>query len=554
MAAAVALLLVLAACGAAPASVAPASTAATAQPPTAPPATSEAPAVTPSPEPSESAAAYPDNIGEGVTVAILDRGIDWRHPDFVNPDGTTRIRAIYDMTGQQQCNAGNPEPVEISADEINAALASGGNLPHRDAVGHGTATAGMAAGNGSALEGAPFRGVAPGADLVIVKVTSEGVPEGPEHAAEAAFNACMDQALDWLDAKITELGQPAVALWNAGTQWGPMDGTSAVSRKIASVFGPDRPGRVWVASSGDEGSIPNHAGGTYGPGEPLEVRFDKKDPLSYVTAWYSGEAPAKVSFEFADGTVVTSTGPGTNTQANGVTIIQYAPGTAFYPWESPNGDVAVWISIEGHIGEGTIRIETAGNASGTIDVYGDMLGSEHLTSSIDFLDHLVPGRVNDVTSTPGVIGVAVHVVRHTYVDVLGTSRDLSHEGRTGELWLKSSGGPTRDGRQVIDISAPGQNAYAPLAEGSLWASRPGTHPREGEGKYIRFGGTSAAGPIVVGTVALMLEVNPTLTADDVREILHATAIADEFTGTVPNPDWGYGKLDIVAAVEAAASQ
>ena len=55
----------------------------------------------------------------------------------------------------------------------------------------------------------------------------------------------------------------------------------------------------------------------------------------------------------------------------------------------------------------------------------------------------------------------------------------------------------------------------------------------------------------VGTIALMLEANPALTTDEVREILHATATADSFTGAVPNPDWGYGKLDIAAAVAAA---
>ena len=50
----------------------------------------------------------------------------------------------------------------------------------------------------------------------------------------------------------------------------------------------------------------------------------------------------------------------------------------------------------------------------------------------------------------------------------------------------------------------------------------------------------------------MLEVNPTLTAAEGKEILRATAVADEFTAEVPNDDWGYGKLDILAAVDAAA--
>lgn len=536
------------AAGPTPPQTAPETTSTASASPTEGPETSADASPSSSPEPST---AYPDNIGEGVTVAILDRGIDWRHPDFLNADRTTRIKWILDMSGQSWCTDGNPPPREISEAEINAALASGGDIDHRDAVGHGTATAGMAAGNGSALDGAPYRGVAPGADLIILKTTSEGAPALGSMPAEPAFNACMDNALDWLDVKIDELGQPAVALWNAGTQWGPMDGTSVVSRKIASVFGPDRPGRVWVASSGDEGSLPNHAGGDYGPGAPLEVPFEKVDDgSSYPTAWYSGAAPAHITIEFADGTVIGPVGPGAFVQnESGVSITQYTPGTEFYPWQSTSGDRAIWMQIDGNAGAGVIRIESQGG-SGRIDLYGDLLGSEPLTSSIEFLDHLVPGRITDVTATNGVIGVAVHVARHEYIDMNGQSQDFSAEGLTGDLWLKSSGGPTRDGRMAIDVSAEGQNAYAALGQDSMWSVGQGNLPRDGEGWYIRFGGTSAAGPIVVGTVALMLEVDPTLTADQVREIFHATAIADEFTGEVPNQDWGYGKLDIMAAVEA----
>ena len=36
--------------------------------------------------------------GNGVIVAILDRGIDYTHPDFTNDDGTTRILYIFDLT------------------------------------------------------------------------------------------------------------------------------------------------------------------------------------------------------------------------------------------------------------------------------------------------------------------------------------------------------------------------------------------------------------------------------------------------------------------------
>ncbi|MEO0340866.1 MAG: hypothetical protein AAF242_16855, partial [Bacteroidota bacterium] len=32
--------------------------------------------------------------GKGTIIGVLDRGIDYRHPDFINADGTTRILAI----------------------------------------------------------------------------------------------------------------------------------------------------------------------------------------------------------------------------------------------------------------------------------------------------------------------------------------------------------------------------------------------------------------------------------------------------------------------------
>ena len=42
---------------------------------------------------------YPDQVtGKGTLIAIIDSGIDFRHPDFRNPDGTTRIAYLWDQT------------------------------------------------------------------------------------------------------------------------------------------------------------------------------------------------------------------------------------------------------------------------------------------------------------------------------------------------------------------------------------------------------------------------------------------------------------------------
>src|SRR6516164_8740568 len=53
--------------------------------------------------------------GAGVIVAILDRGIDYTHPDFRNADGTTRIRMMWDMSNANPrlglCDPRQPAPI-----------------------------------------------------------------------------------------------------------------------------------------------------------------------------------------------------------------------------------------------------------------------------------------------------------------------------------------------------------------------------------------------------------------------------------------------------------
>jgi subtilisin family serine protease len=491
--------------------------------------------------------------GRGVTIAILDRGIDWQHPDFINEDGTTRIKWMLDMSGFNLCNVSNPPPVEYTEAQINSALAGGPALPFRDAVGHGTATAGTAASNGRALPDLRYRGIAPEADLIIVKLTSEGAPAHDGEAAEASFQGCIDDALDWLDGKIDLLAQPAVAIINSGTQWGPMDGTSAVSRKIDEIFGENTPGRVMVIPSGDEGSLANHSGGDYDSMSDTVIGISKASTnFAVMSGWYTGSQPAEVTVTFDDGTIVGPVGPGSSTSLSGITIINYAPGTEFYPWSSTSGDGALWMGIDGHATTGTFVIRGQSVGTGHVDLYGDVTGP-NLTPIISMTDHLVPGRLNDYAATHSAIVAGDHVIRTQWVDIDGVPREILGEGEVGELWLKSSDGPTRDGRtHGVDLSAPGQNLFASVGASSYWSTFRGNLPLGSNGLYTRFGGTSGSAPIVVGAVALMLEVDPTLTAGDVRQILRETAVGDAHTGALPNAAWGFGKLDVFEAVRSVA--
>jgi hypothetical protein len=204
------------------------------------------------------------------------------------------------------------------------------------------------------------------------------------------------------------------------------------------------------------------------------------------------------------------------------------------------------MSLTGHAGGGSIRIRGLNPGRGRFDFYADM-------RIVTFQDHLVPGRLTDYASTHSAVVAGAHVNLTSYVDIDGNIQDVGYEGATGELWTYSSCGPTRDGRSHgIDVTAAGHNAFAAYAPDSHWATFRHNLIHDGAGWYGRAGATSGSAPIVVGAVALLLDVNPSLTANQVRQILRDSATTDSYTGTTPNLCWGYGKLNIEKALELAS--
>lgn len=110
--------------------------------------------------------------GKGVLIGFLDSGIDYLSPLFRNLDGSTRILSIWDQTIQ----IGTPPDnfyygSEYTQPQINDALASEQPLnivPSQDGEGHGTFVASLACGGGTPQEN--FLGAAPEATLAVVKL------------------------------------------------------------------------------------------------------------------------------------------------------------------------------------------------------------------------------------------------------------------------------------------------------------------------------------------------------------------------------------------------
>lgn len=496
----------------------------------------------------------PEATGDGVVVVIVDSGVDWRHPDLRRVDGSTRLAAVVDLTGQTAgCTADRPGPTVYLADEIDRRLAEDDRSTHVDVVGRGTALAGLAAGNGAA-SGGLLAGAAPDAAIIVVKQVSEGVPPSALGEGGPPVVGCLDDALDQIDELLLRLDAPAVLLAPTGAQWGPLDGTSAASRRLERSFGPDTPGRVLVTGAGDEGGRANHAQVELTADDPVAtIPFDRpRAERSNPTLWYAGEAEVFVSVRFdgddgvggSDGVVVGPVGPGGAVDGEGVRIVHYGPGTQFHPWTSTADDRAVWFLFDRPAGSGEILVELVDEAhdgATVVDVFGDLLGPDPGASSIEFTDHLAPARVTDVASTRGAVVVTAHVARIGWIDRRGRSIQPSPSIGRGEVWPGASSGPTRDGRQVVAVSAPGQHAIGPLADGSVLAGREELHPSvpggDPDARYVVVTGTGPAAAIVTGVVAAMLEVSPGLTATEIRTLLGATA--DD------------GRVDAIAAVDAA---
>ena len=177
--------------------------------------------------------------GEGVLIGIIDSGIDYRSQDFRNPDGTTRILWLWDQSRSEEA---------YSEAEINA---MSGRVESSDISGHGTAVAGIAAGNGRNSEGR-YRGVAYQSRLVVVKLGT-AAPDGFPRTTQLmrAVHFCIQKAL--------EAALPIAVNISFGNTYGSHQGDTLLELYLNHAAGIWK--NVICVGSGNEGAAGGHAGG-----------------------------------------------------------------------------------------------------------------------------------------------------------------------------------------------------------------------------------------------------------------------------------------------------
>lgn len=484
--------------------------------------------------------------GAGVVVGVLDSGIDYEHPDFRTAANASRLKGLFDYgTGANgtECRLG-----QLQADSLSC--------PEKDGTGgfgHGTHVTGIAAGGGRRNAG--YIGMAPAADIVFVKGIRH--PESLGGFADADVVA----GSQFIFQKARALDQPCVLNLSLGGQFGAHDGTSLYEQTLSRLT---RPGNIIVAAAGNSGGGSIHAsyavqGTDYLSSLESLWGVFPGTTTTFVDLWYPAGTSVSVGIAAYDSPnfddpifLSAAAAPGQLLQGqvtDGGQIFANVTIDARTTADPNNGARRVLIVLEdagaGHaLNERFYSIWTAG--SGTLDMWV-ATGGEFAPASFPLPSYFRPGDDLETIGTPAtarrLLAIGSHVTKTQWVDFNGVTRIRS--GATlDQISGFSSRGPSRDGRVLPDLTAPGEAILS-----SLSADYPAAASivLQGGG-LLEQHGTSQAAPHVTGVIALMLERNRFLTPENARAILQQTATPAG--GAVPNNIFGAGKLNALAALLA----
>lgn len=517
--------------------------------------------------------------GQGAIIGIVDSGIDFRHGDFIDDvTGQSRILYLWDHGPPLGASGAPPGPVggltfTYGIECRQAQLGKNGTCPSRDRDGHGTHVAGIAAGDGSGFNRGQARyeyvGVAPEADMIVVRTTlsEKSVVDG----------------VAYIFARAQQLGKPAVVNLSLGTQSGPHDGRHRLSVLMDQLAGP---GRIIVAAAGNEGSNFGLGGSLHG--ETSVVRGDSgvidfvvpnytrggqvDDDLMLLQAFYPSQDTFTVTLQRPDGSRIDlgfnaaaqSLGPAGgvlayNGTAAGDSILDDFESSSGFSTSTTNyftAFIGEWLDGGAPPANGTWRLifrKTAGSGTGLVDAYipFSVIATEAFFSTGGTNRRLILSPADGKR----VIAVAGYHGFTSWRGYDGEDWSLAPLGLwpANDLLFFSSPGPTRDGRLKPEIAAPGVALSAMSRDAFFGGDERFVSP---DSAHVLDAGTSMATPHVTGAVALMLSVYKHLTPEQAIDALQRDARRDTFTSrtftgdpnTVPNASWGFGKLDVAAAV------
>ncbi|MHA2004048.1 MAG: S8 family serine peptidase, partial [Candidatus Thorarchaeota archaeon] len=430
---------------------------------------------------------------------------------------------------------------------------------HLDTNGHGTAVAGILL--GGQLGFREYVGVAPDAELMMIKVLSEDYANNDWLLVEEGLTYAFTHGADVI---LTEIGS-----WT----YEYLDGSSAAATLIDTIVASGIP---VISPSGNLGGSMKHARFVTVPNTRYLVDFDIPVMANEINEVYiTALSRNSTDFSTMNFSLVMNLqswgGP-----ANATVYLH--PGIGYQMWSTDGplsvGSLNLWVDsfrststrntqmLGVRIWAENSAIPPPNNIIPLPTISAPPFNMFNVTSPADTTFHTFISDsssswsggaiwVTDVTDDyhitwPSTADSALSVASYR-------TRSLVSPGTIGDIASFSSRGPRIDETAKQGISAPG--GYDVISDLSIssgwstWYNGFGALPFDQRfGSYRLFSGTSASGPHVAGAAALMLQVNASA-GSDVASVIMSTATVDGFTSTVHNPIWGGGKLNVSAAVE-----
>lgn len=467
---------------------------------------------------------YINISGRGIIIGILDSGINYMHPDFINSDNTSKIISIWDQdSNKKQPPEGTLFGSEFSRAEINEAIRNNDSNLTIDNIGTGTIAAGIACGNGRLNP--QYRGVAPNSELIVVKLKQyEGTfKDGKINYSNTDFLAGIKYILDMAKRENKLL----IINLSIGER-----ARSVIITTLLSTFQEfTTSGVILVSGAGNEGNTDIHYQGVAyedtiekdiilevgqlnslditicpnGPGRGGVQVISPSGKLSYRVDYSPDESVYKGEFNLED------------TKYE----IKFN-----YPWLlSGNQEVLIRI-IDIKPGIWTIRIFPEFATTGEFDMY--LPNRNIIDRDTRFLDSNSNSTITLYGSTENVITVG------------------AYNDKTNSMWIGSSKGPMRAKISTKpDIVSPGVDIVGPYIQNN----------------YIKATGTGVSSSLTVGVLALIMEYlsnqslyyRNTLFTKVLKTYLMLGATRSDIY-IFPNDSQGYGVLNLQKTIEAIANK
>lgn len=432
--------------------------------------------------------------GNNVIIGIVDSGIDVNHPDFKSDIGLSRIIYLWDQT---KSGTKAPSPFNYGTEWTKQDI-DNSTCTANDESGHGTHVAGIASGSGYASDD-KYRGISPGANIIFVKM--------------GGYMDNVYNGIEYIFKKADELNKPCVINLSLGHHGGNHKADyigNLIVNNIVSAYGNE--GHIIVWAAGNEGNEPRFTTNIISATTDTEI-FCTFSGINQFVFYYTSTNLIPVAL----------------IENGGNTNIGFTTGVA----SSSVATISMGEELVEEANRKYIKITTTSSASGVykivfdadavaedIPVYAYLEDSE--LDGQQFNNPVYDGTIGSQTAQSKSISVGAIVTKTNWVnyeDIKYCSSDMTNG--IDNIAYFSSRGPTPDGQNKPEISAPG--AYICSTLSSTMDPAPSEELKISANYFLQRG-TSMATPVVTGIIAQLLEKNPKLTVSDVREIFKNTAI------------------------------